>query len=107
MVTLNQEGTIGERAQPTPERTITLVTETEAAVVSKPETTPPTTLMPTLASVTASQDIVATLTTAKILLLLTSGPQFDRTATRTHSEPTQSSTSQSHHTTKLPSRAPS
>ena len=102
-MTLNQEGTISERAQPAPERTIALVTETEAAAISEPETGPLTTPMPILASVTTSQDIAATPTTAKTLLLLTFGPQFDKTTTPARSEPAQSSTSQSHHTAKLPS----
>ena len=110
LVTLNQEGTIGERAQPIPERaelewTIALVIETEAVMVSKPEIVPPTTLMHN--PIIASQDIPTTLTTAHTLLLLTSGSQFDKTATSARSEPAQSSASQSHHIAKLPSRAPS
>ena len=59
------------------------------------------------ATTTASQDIPATLTTAKTLLLLTSEPQFDRTVTPARSEPTLSSASRSHHTGNLPTRAPS
>ena len=63
LVTLNQEGTIGERAQPALERIeleriIALVTKIKAVVISKPEIAPPSTLMPN--SVTASQDIPAT-----------------------------------------------
>ena len=40
-------------------------------------------------------------------MLLTSGPQFGRTTTPVHLESVKSSKSQSHHTAKLPSRAPS
>ena len=63
--------------------------------------------MPNLVLATASQDISATLTTAKTLLLLTSGHQFDKTVTPFHSKSAKSLESQSHHTAKLPSRAPS
>ena len=58
-------------------------------------------------TVTTSQEISATLVTTKTLPLLTLRPQLDRLATLTCSEPAQSSASQSHHTIKLPSRAPS
>ena len=112
-VTLNQEGTIGERAQLAQEsteleKTITLVTHLEATVVAfELEILPPTTPMPIQTSIIASQDIAATLTTAKTLLLLTLGPQFDRTTTPACSEQAKSSASHSHHIAKLPSKAPS
>ena len=101
---------IGELAPRTTklERTLTLVTHPiVAAVVSKPKTAPPITPMPIQASTTISQDIAATPTTIITLLLLTSGPQFDKTATSTCSKLVKSSASQSHHTEKLPSGAPS
>ena len=84
------------------------MTDTEAIVgFSKSKIAPPTTLMPISASAIASQDITATLVTAKTLLLLISGHQFDKTVTPTHFEPTQSSASKSQHIVKLPFRAPS
>ena len=60
------------------EKALALVTDNvvpdlKAALTSTP--------MPNLASVTSSQDIPATPTTAKTLLLLTSGPKFDGIAT--------------------------
>ena len=56
--------------------------EAEAAlVVPAHGAAPPTTRMPPLALVTASQDMLATLTTAKTLLLLTIRPKFDRIVT--------------------------
>ena len=77
-----------------PERTLTLVAEAEAAIaIFKPDTASSTTLMPNQATATASQDIPATPTTTHTLLLLTSGPQFDRTATPAHSKPAKSSAS--------------
>ena len=97
-------------AQKTTERkrTLTLVTHpVAAAVVFEPETTPPTTPMPIQASITTSQDIAATPTTAKTLLLLTSAPHFDRTATPACFVSAKSLESNSHHTKKLPSGAPS
>ena len=99
------------RAKPAPKRTkpegtIALVTEVEVAVaISDPETVPPTTPMPNPAI--ASQDIPTTLIVTKTLLLLTFRPQFDRTVTPVYSEPAKSSTSQRHHSFKLPFGAPS
>ena len=76
--------------------------ETKATVVvSEPKTTPPTTPMAMPDLTTTSQDIAATLTT-KTLLLLTSGPQFDRIATPAYSE--HALASQSYHIAKLPSK---
>ena len=80
LVPINQEGTMVERAEPAPERskperTNALVTEAKAALaVPIPKATPPITLMPTPVLATASQDMLATLTTAKTLLPLTSKP---------------------------------
>ena len=76
-----------ERAEPAtertePERAIALVLELKAALaIFVPETTPLSTQMPISATATATQDILASLTISHTLLLLTSGPQFDRTAT--------------------------
>ena len=64
LVPMNQERTMVERVEPTLER-------------FEPETAPLTTLMPYLGLAIASQDMLATLTTAKTLLLLTFGPQFE------------------------------
>ena len=64
------------------ERILTLVTyPVAAAVVSEPKTGPLTTPMPIQAYATTSQDIATTLTTARTLLLLTSGSLFDKTTT--------------------------
>ena len=68
-------------------------------VVPDTEATLPTTPMPIPASTTASQQIPATPTTAKTLLLLASGPKFNRTATQAGSDSTKSSAG---HTEKLP-----
>ena len=84
---INQEGTMVERTdfaleRSKPERIIALVTESEAVVaILELETAPITTLMPNPTFAIASQDIPTTPTTAKTLLLLTSGPQVDRTVT--------------------------
>ena len=59
--------------------------------------------MPNLASTTASQDIPATPTTAKTLLLLTSRPGFDRTTNQAGSESVKSSIA---HIEKLPFEEP-
>ena len=72
------------------------------SVVPDLMTTPPTTPMPNLASATMSQEIPATSTTAKTLLLLTSGLKFDKTA-QAGSESTKSLVG---HTNKLPSGEP-
>ena len=74
---------------------------------SEPEAAPKSTQMPYPAIATGSQEIPATLVTAKTLLLLTSRPKFDRTVTPIDFEPAQSSASQSGHTAKLPFKAPS
>ena len=77
---LSQEGTTIERVELAPERTepdrtIVLVSESEATLaISIPETTPPSTPMPIPATASATQDILATPTTAHTLLLLTYGP---------------------------------
>ena len=63
--------------------------------------------MPHLATTTASQQIPAAPVTAQTLLLLTSTPKYDITATPAVSEHQLSSASHSHHMVKLPSRAPS
>ena len=69
------------------ERTNALVTEAEVAdAVLECETAPITNPMPNPVSATTSQDILANPTTTKTLLLLTSGPQFDRIATLVHSK---------------------
>ena len=82
--------------------------EAEAIVVLlEPKIAPIITPMPNPVLATTSQDIPATPTIAKTLMLLTSGPQFDKTATQIHFESAKSSKSQSHHTAKLPSGAPS
>ena len=59
-----------------PEKELALVTDLvpESYVIPNPKVAPPTTPMPIPASATASQDILATSTTAKTLLLLTYGP---------------------------------
>ena len=86
------------------ERTQTLVTETQANVVLKSEAILISTLMSDLAITTASQNNLATLSTTKTLLLLTTCPRFDRTATEVGSKSTKSSAG---HTEKLPSKEPS
>ena len=84
------------------------MTKVENAVaISEPMTSQPSMLIPYPAIAITSQEFPATLVMAKTLLLLTSGPQFNRTATLAHSKPTQSSASQSRHTIKLPSGTPS
>ena len=75
--------------------------------MTKPETTPLTSLMPIPASTTTSHDFPTTPTTAKALLLLTSGPQFDRIETLACSAFAKSLESKSHHTDKLPYEEPS
>ena len=83
------------------EKAWTLVTEAQADVVRMPTGTPISIPMLKPASAIASQDIPATPTTAKTLLLLTSGRRFDRTVTEAGSESAKSSAS---HTKKLPSK---
>ena len=63
--------------------------------------------MPQPITTTASQEFPATPITAQTLLLLTSTPKYDKTATLTIFEPQQSSASHSQHTEKLPSGDPS
>ena len=86
------------------ERTQTLVTETQADVVPTSKAALKSTPMPNPAIATASQDILATPSTAKTLLLLTIGPRFDRVATEAGFE---SSKSSAGHTEKLPYEEPS
>ena len=59
-----------------PEKELALVTDLvpERNVIPNPKVAPSTTPMPIPASATASQDILATPTTTKTLLLLTYGP---------------------------------
>ena len=110
---LGEEGSLAERAEPAlertePERTLTqAIRDVNQPTIFELEDALQSTLMPYLAIATAFQEILATSVTAKTLLLLTSRPQFDRTATPVVSEPAQSSTSQSCHIAKLPSRTPS
>ena len=105
---LSQERTMVEKAESALERTElerinALVIEVEVAdTVLEPKTAPITTPMPNLVSATTSQDILATLTIAKTLLLLTSKPQFDRIATPVYSKSAKSLESQSHHTANYP-----
>ena len=63
--------------------------------------------MPQPATTIVSQELSATLIIAQTLLLLTSTPEYDRTATPTVSKPKQSLASHSQHTEKLLSRDPS
>ena len=63
------------------DKTLTLVIEPQAIYVSATEAAHISTRMPNLASATTSQEILATPTTTKTLLLLTFGLKFDRTAT--------------------------
>ena len=99
-----------ERAKTTLERfehkrTNDLMAEVEAAIaIFGPKVATP---MPNLALATTSQDMLATLTTTKTLLLLTSSPQFEQTVNHVRSASSKSSESNSHHTDKLPSGAPS
>ena len=105
LVSLNEGRSMVETIEPILERTLALTTEAEAVVaISEPETAPHTTPMPNLAI--APKTFLLPLTTAHTLLLLASGPQFDRTATLARSKPAKSSASQSHHTTTLLSEAP-
>ena len=93
MIPLNQEGSLVQRAETTPERTepgrtIVLVTELEnEADVAESKIAPLNTLMPQPTTTTASQELSATLVTAQTLLLLTSSPKYNRTATPAISEP--------------------
>ena len=93
LIPLNQKGSLVQRAETTPERaepnrTIVLVSETRNEVdILESKTAPLSTLMPHLTIAIASQEIPITLVTAQTLLLLTSTPKFDRTATPAISEP--------------------
>ena len=71
-----------------PKKDLALVTD---SIVPDLEIAPPTTPMPKPASVIAFQEIQATPTTAKTLLLLTFGPKFDRTGTQVGFDSTKSS----------------
>ena len=112
MIPLSQ-GSLVQRAETTqertePDRTLILLTETRnEAVISESEAAPLSTPMPHLATATTSQEIPATLVTLQTLLLLTSTPKFDKTATPAVSEPQLSSASHSQHIVKLPSGVPS
>lgn len=112
-MSLGQEGSLVERAEHAPERivperTLTLVIEPDnQATISEHEATLQSTLMPHPAIATSSQEIPATPVTTKTLLLLTFGPQFNRTSTPVIYKPAQSLASQSRHTTKLSSEATS
>ena len=103
-VPLNQERTMVKRVELASKR---IKPERTNALVTKPETTPLTSLMPIPASTTTSHDFPTTPTTAKALLLLTSGPQFDRIETLACSAFAKSLESKSHHTDKLPYEEPS
>ena len=61
-----------------PEKDLALVTD---SVVLDPKTAPPTIPMPIPTSATTSQEILATPTIAKTLLLLIFGTKFDKIAT--------------------------
>ena len=74
-----------------------------APTVAESEIAPLSTPMPQPATATVSQEFPATPVTAQTLLLLTSTPIFDKTASPAVSEPHQSSTNRSHHTEKIPS----
>ena len=78
------------------EKDLALVTN---SVVPNPEATPLTTPMSIPASATTFQEIPATPTTVKTLLLLTFGPKFDKTTTQPGSESAKSSAG---NTKKLP-----
>ena len=86
------------------ERTLILAIETQANVVLTPEVAHISTPMLKPASTIASQDIPATLTTARTLLLLTSCLRFDKIATEANSEYAKSSAG---HTEKLRFEEPS
>ena len=83
------------------ERTLVLVAKSENEVaIAESEIAPLSTPMLYLTIVTISQDVPATPLTAKILLLLTSTPTYDRTATLATLEAQLSSANHSQHTKK-------
>ena len=114
LVPTDPEGTMVERIEPATEvaalerieieRIQILVTEAQANVVptSKAALISTPILHPAIAI--ASQDNLATPSTAKTLLLLTTRPKFDRTITKDGSESMKSSAG---HTEKLLSKEPS
>ena len=83
-----------------------MVAEAQVDVVHAIETTFISTPLQNLTTTTAtiSQDIPATISTAKTLLLLTTGPKFDRTAAEATSDSTKSSAA---HIEKQPFEEPS
>ena len=95
--------TAPERTEP--ERELALVTDLvpERTFIPDLGVTPLTTPMPNLASGTTFQEIPATPTTAKVLLLLNSGPIFDKIATQAKSNSTKLL---ARHTEKLPIEQP-
>ena len=113
LIPLSQERSLDQLEEPAPER---LGTEMTSILVAQPETAPAiaeseiaplSTSMPQPATATVSQDFLATPITAQTLLLLTSTPIFDKTASLAVSEPHQSSANHSHHTEKIPFEEPS
>ena len=92
LVPFSQEESLVHRAETAPkrtkfERTLVLVIETgNEAIVCEYEDATLRTPVPHPAIATASQDIPATSVTAQTLLLLTSTPKYDRTATPAVSE---------------------
>ena len=70
------------------ERALTMVIEAQADVIPTPEAAPISTAMLKQAPTITSQDILGNPTTAKTLLLLTSGPRFNKTATQAGFEST-------------------
>ena len=92
LIPFSQEESFGHRAKTTlertePEKTLVLMTETSnEAVVSESKATPLRTPMPHLATITTSQEILATPVITQTLLLLTFTPKYDRTTTPAASE---------------------
>ena len=113
LLPLNQEKSPVQPAElalerPNPERTPILVAEPEIeTAVVESEIEPQSTTMPQPTTATASQEFPATPVTTQTLLLLTSAPIYDRTATLAASEHPQSPASQSQHTEKVPTEDPS
>ena len=90
------------------EMTSILVAQPETApAIAKLEIAPLSTPMPQRATATVSQEFLATLVIAQTLLLLTSTPIFDKTASPVVSKPHQYSANHSHHTKKIPFEDPS
>ena len=93
LILLNQEGSLVQLVETAPER---LEPERTAILVVEPENEPAiaeyeiasqSTSMPQPTVATASQEFFATPVTTSTLLLLTSAPIYDRTATPTVSKP--------------------